>query len=161
MTRFLSNSDSDIAIAVAGTSRIVGVNKEKPTIYQFDIDYKDYGNVEGGFIEEAEIINITTDEECNMDGSDKSVNAQIISLKDNAATSTYTLVCQKYQDIITESDFDFIIDSDKENYDLSTEFAPTETGNYSVFIKSGVTIGATSTLNSAFTTGSPIIRSYL
>lgn len=153
VTRFLSNSDSDVVIAVSGTSRIVNINKEVPSKYTFKIDYESYGNTPSGIIEEGEIINIATDEECNEDGTDASINVQIISLKDNAPNMTYTAVCQRYQDIILEEDFDFVINEDKENYDLSTEFAPTTTGEYTIFIKSGVTIGATSVLNNAFTTG--------
>lgn len=153
ITRFLSNSDTDVAIAVAGTSRIVNINKEVPSKYTFKIDYESYGNIPIGIIEEGEIINVTTDEECNEDGTDASINVQIISLKDNAPKMTYTAVCQRYQDIIQEDDFDFVIDENKENYDLSTEFAPSNAGQYTIFIKSGVTIGATSVLNNAFTTG--------
>lgn len=154
ITRFLSNSDADVAIAVAGTSRIVNINKEVPSKYTFKIDYESYGNIPNGTIEEGEIINVTTNEECNEDGTDASINVQIISLKDNAPKMTYTAVCQRYQDIIQEDDFDFVIDEDKEDYDLSTEFSPASAGQYTIFIKSGVTIGATSISNNAFTTGS-------
>ena len=152
-TRFLTNSDNDVQIAVAGVNRIVNTNKEIPSIHTFNIDYENYRSTKNGIVEEAEIINVITDEECNEDGSDKSINVQILSLKDNAPTPTFTVTCQKYQDIIQESDFDFIIDEDKEDYDLSTEFAPASPGEYTVFIKSGVTIGATSTAVNAFTTG--------
>lgn len=152
-TRFLTNSDTDIQIAVAGTNRIAQLNKLPPKIYTFDIDYKDFGEVEGGLIEEGEIINVTSSESVDDNGDAKSENLQIISMKENPSENTYTVKAKLYQDIIVEADFDFIIDENKENYDLSTEFAPTEPGEYTVFITSGVTIGATSTSNTAFTTG--------
>lgn len=152
-TRFLTNSDTDIQIAVAGINRVSQLNKLPPKIYTFDIDYKDYGQIEGGLVEEGEIINVTSDEATDDNGDPKSENLQILSMKENPTKNTYTIKAKIYQDIINEADFDFIIDENKENYDLSTEFAPAEAGEYTVFIKSGVTIGATSVLGPAFTTG--------
>lgn len=152
-TQFLTNSDTDVQIAVAGAARKANLNVKVPEIFSFKIDYSKYGTIPGGKIEEGEIINVTTDKVVNDDGSPRSSNLQILSLKDNPKEATYTLKAITYQDIITAEDFDFVIDEDKENYDLSTEFAPSEAGEYTVFIQSGVTIGATSTAVKAFTTG--------
>lgn len=152
-TQFLTDSDIDIQIAVSGAARIANLNKAVPEIFTFKIDYSNYGVVSGGVIEEAEIINLTTDETVDDHGAPKSNNIQILSLKDNASEATYTVKAITYQDIINAADFDFVIDEDKENYDLSTEFAPVTAGEYTVFIASGVTIGGTSTSVDAFTTG--------
>lgn len=152
-TRMLTNSDNDVTIAVAGASSIVNTNKRIPEEWRFDIDYSKYGDLPNGKVEEGEIINVTSDEFTNDDGSPVSKNLQILSLKDNPSKGTYTLTGRLYQDIIAEDDFDFIIDEDKENYDLSTEYAPASAGTYRIFIATGVTIGATSTSNYAFTTG--------
>ncbi|MBL4795844.1 MAG: hypothetical protein JKY50_00365 [Oleispira sp.] len=152
-TQFLTDSDTDIQIAVSGAARIANTNKAVPEIFTFKIDYSNYGSVTGGVIEEAEIINITTDETVDDHGAPKSNNIQILSLKDNSSEATYTVKAITYQDVITPADFDFVIDEDKEDYDLSTEFAPASPGQYTIFISSGVTIGGTSTLVPAFTTG--------
>lgn len=152
-TQFLSNSDTDVQIAVGGASRRANLNTKAPEIFTFDIDSSNYGNVEGGIIEEGEIINVTTQNTVDDDGLPVANNLQILSLRDNSKNSTYTLKAITYQDIVNEADFDFVIDTDKENYDLSTEYAPTEIRQHVIFIKSGVTIGATSVSNIAFTTG--------
>lgn len=152
-TQFLSNSDTDVQIAVAGASRRANLNAKAPELFTFDIDSSNYGNVEGGVIEEGEIINVTTENTTDDDGLPVANNLQILSLKDNSKNSTYTVKAITYQDIINQDDFDFIIDTDKENYDLSTEFAPTEAREHVIFIKSGVTIGGTSVSTPAFTTG--------
>jgi hypothetical protein len=152
-TRLLTNSDNDVTIAVAGASSVVNTNKRIPEEWTFDIDYESYGQLADGVVEEGEIINVTSDEATNDDGTPVSRNLQILSMKDNPKQSTYTVTARLYQDVIAEEDFDFIIDEDKENYDLSTEYAPASAGTYRIFIATGVTIGATSTSNYAFTTG--------
>ena len=96
-----------------------------PEIYRFEIDYANYGQISTGKVEEAdEIKNVTTNQVINPDGTSRSSNLQILSLKDNPKKATYTVLAKTYQDIILEDDFDFVIDENKENYDLSTEFAP-------------------------------------
>lgn len=152
-TRFLTASDTDVSIAVGGAARIANINERPPLTYNFDIDYENFGTVPGGVIEEGEIINLTTSENVDSDGNPKSENLQILSLKDNPQQATYTVKAKLFQDIVNEADFDFIIDEDKENYVLSDEFAPLAPGEYTVFITSGTTIGATSTSNYAFNTG--------
>ena len=155
-TQFLSNSDTDIQIAVAGTSRVSNVSTTVPEIFKFKIDYSNYGEVAGGLIEEGEIINLTTDDTVDDFGAAKANNLQILSLKDNSKEGTYSVKAITYQDVINEADFDFIIDEDKENYDLSSELAPVSPGEYTVFITSGTTIGATTVASPAFTTGAQI-----
>ena len=152
-TQFLTNSDNDVQIAVSGTARDANLNVKPPEIYKFEIDYSNYGQTPSGKVEEAEIINVVSNEVVNPDGTPKSSNVQILSLKDNPTKSTYTVLAKTYQDIILEDDFDFVIDENKENYDLSTEFSPSSAGEYTIFIKSGVTIGSTNISIPAFTTG--------
>jgi len=152
-TQLLTNSDIDVQIAVAGAARTANTNVKVPEIFTFKIDYSNYGDVAGGKIEEGEIINVTTDEVVNDDGTPRSSNLQILSLKDNPKEATYTLKAITYQDIIAPEDFDFVISEDKEDYDLSTEFAPGSAGEYTIFIQTGVTIGSTAFNITAFTTG--------
>lgn len=152
-TALLTNSDNDIQIAVSGAARISNLNVKVPELFTFEIDYSKYGAVAGGLIEEAEIITLTTDKTIDDFGLPKSNNLQILSLKDNPSKATYTVKAETYQDIINEADFDFIINENKENYVLSDEYAPTEAGQYKIFVPSGVAIGATSTSNFAFDTG--------
>jgi hypothetical protein len=152
-TQFLSNSDTDVQIAVSGTAREASLNVKVPEIFTFKIDYSNFGAVTGGLIEEGEIINVTSNDTVDDFGLPKANNLQILSLKDNFKEATYTVKAITYQDIINEDDFDFIIDEDKENYDLSTEFAPASAGQYIIFITSGTTIGSTSVGVDAFTTG--------
>lgn len=152
-TRFLTNSDTDVGIAVGGIGRIANVNTKPPQEFTITLDYENFGLVNDGKIEEGEIINITTKDNIDDDGLPKSQNMQILSIKDNPAKATVTLVAQTFQDIVNADDFDFIIDESKENYVLSDEFAPTEVGEYVVFITSNVTIGATSVNDFAFDTG--------
>ena len=152
-SRFLTNSDNDVSIAVGGTARIANGNTRAPTEFIFDIDYENFGNVTGGKIEEGEIINVTTENNIGDDGQPKSENLQIISLKDNYDTATYTVKAILYQDIVDPTSFDFIISENKENYSLSSEFAPTVAGEYTVLIQSNVTIGSTDTAIPAFDSG--------
>lgn len=152
-SRFLTDSDIDVGIAVGGVGRTANVNLKPPKIYKFDIDYENFGLVNSGKVEEGEIINVTTGLVFDDDAVPISENLQILSLKDNPDESKVTVTAKVYQDIINAADYDFIIDEDKENYVLSDDFAPTEAGEYTVFITSNVTIGATSTNNFAFDTG--------
>lgn len=152
-SRFLTVSDTDVQIAVGGVGRLANINTRPPTIYEFDIDYSLFGDFEGGVIEEGEIINITSYESVDVDGNPKSENVQILSMKDNPKEAKYRVKAKSFQDIVNEADFDFIIDEDKENYVLSDEFAPVDAGQYTVFITSGTTIGATNTSSYAFNTG--------
>ena len=62
----------------------------------------------------------------------------------------YKIKSRYFQDPVFDADF--TISTNKENYDLSTEYAPAA-GHYTVLIDSGVTIGSTSTSIPAFTTG--------
>jgi len=151
-TDLLTNSDTDVAIAVASAAQTVNVNKDIPEQWTFEIDWSRYGSFGGGFIEEGELISVVSDRNQGTDGLPESRNLQILSLQDLPAVQRYKVTARRYQDVISASDFDFVIDSDKTDYDLSTEFAPTA-GHYKIFIASGVTIGATSTANPAFTTG--------
>ncbi len=152
-TKFLTDSDIDVSIAVGGISRLANINTKPPQEYTFTIDYEKYGDVSGGNIEEGEIINVTTELSIDDDGQPLSQNLQILSIKDDMKDKRVTVTAITYQDIISVDDFDFIIDTNKENYDLSTEYAPTEAGEYVIFIASNVTIGSTSVDNPAFTTG--------
>lgn len=152
-TKFLTNSDTDVSIAVGGISRTANVNTKPPQTYTFTIDYENYGDIAGGAIEEGEIINVNTELSIDDDGLPMSQNLQITSIKDDMKNKQVRVTAVTYQDIISVNDFDFIIDENKEDYDLSTEFSPTEAGEYIVFIASNVTIGATTVNNPAFTTG--------
>ena len=152
-TKFLTDSDIDVSIAVGGISRLANINTKPPQEYRFTIDYEKYGDVAGGNIEEGEIINVTTELSIDDDGLPMSQNLQITSIKDDMKDKRVTVTAITYQDVINEDSFDFIIDEDKENYILSDEYAPTEAGEYVIFIASNVTIGATSTANFAFDTG--------
>ena len=152
-SKFLTDSDNDVSIAVGGVSRIAGVNTKPPQEYTFTLDYENYGNVTGGKIEEGEIINVETELSIDDDGQPMSQNLQILSIKDDMKNKQVEVKAITYQDIISEQDFDFVIFENKENYVLSDEFAPTEAGEYTIFIASNVTIGATSVNNYAFDTG--------
>lgn len=152
-TKFLTDSDIDVSIAVGGISRLANINTKPPQEYSFTIDYEKYGDVAGGNIEEGEIINVTTELSIDDDGQPLSQNLQILSIKDDMKNKRATVTAITYQDVINQDNFDFIIDEDKENYILSDEYAPTEPGEYLIFIASNVTIGATSTANFAFDTG--------
>jgi hypothetical protein len=152
-SRYLTDSDTDVGIAVGGIGRIANVNQRPPQQYKFTVDYEKYGDVNGSRIEEGEIINATTELAIDDDGQPKSENLQIVSIRDDMENKRVTVTAKLYQDIVNQQDFDFIIDEDKENYVLSDYFAPTEAGEYTVFIASNVTIGSTSTSGFAFDTG--------
>jgi hypothetical protein len=153
-SKFLTSSDTDVSIAVGGVSRIANVNTKPPQEYTFTLDYESYGNVTGGKIEEGEIINVKTELSIDDDGQPMSQNLQILSIKDDMKNKQIEVKAVTYQDIINENDFDFVINENKENYVLSDDFAPNNAGEYTVFIASNVTIGATSVSNYAFNTGS-------
>jgi hypothetical protein len=152
-SKFLTSSDTDVSIAVGGVSRIANVNTKPPQEYTFTLDYENYGNVSGGKIEEGEIINVKTELSIDDDGQPMSQNLQILSIKDDMKNKQIQIKAITYQDVINEQDFDFVIFENKENYVLSDEFAPIDAGEYTVFIASNVTIGATSSEDFAFDTG--------
>jgi len=152
-SKFLTSSDTDVSIAVGGVSRIANVNTKPPQEYTFTLDYENYGNVSGGKIEEGEIVNVKTELSIDDDGQPMSQNLQILSIKDDMKNKQIQIKAVTYQDVVNEQDFDFVINENKENYVLSDEFAPTEAGEYTVFIASNVTIGATSTSSYAFDAG--------
>ncbi|ADM26705.1 phage tail fiber adhesin [Pseudoalteromonas phage H105/1] len=151
-SKFLTDSDNDVSIAVGGVSRIANVNKKPPQEYSFMLDYEKYGSVSGGVVEEGEIINVTTELSIDDDGQPLSQNLQILSIKDDMEEKKIKVTAVTYQDLINEDDFDFIIDESKEDYVLSNDFAP-PAGDYTIFIASNVTIGSTSTANFALDTG--------
>lgn len=155
-SRFLTDSDTDVSIAVGGIGRVANVNLKPPKTYTFTVDYESVGAVDGGLVEEGEIINLTTETNIDDDGLPMSENLQILSIKDNPDNKTATLKARLYQDIVNQADFDFIIDENKENYVLSDDFAPAA-GSYKVFVSSNVTIGATSTASFAFDTGTQAV----
>jgi hypothetical protein len=152
-SKFLTSSDTDVSIAVGGVSRIANVNTKPPQEYTLTLDYENYGNVSGGKVEEGEIINVKTELSIDDDGQPMSQNLQILSIKDDMKNKQVQVKAVTYQDVINEQDFDFVINESKENYVLSDEFAPTDAGEYTVFIASNVTIGATSSEDFAFDTG--------
>lgn len=152
-SKFLTSSDTDVSIAVGGVSRIANVNTKPPQEYAFTLDYENYGNVSGGKIEEGEIINVKTELSIDDDGQPMSQNLQILSIKDDMKNKQVQIKAVTYQDVINEQDFDFVIFENKENYVLSDEFAPVDAGEYTIFIASNVTIGATSSSNFAFDEG--------
>lgn len=148
---WLTSSPDDFIKGAAVAQRQIDRSKELPYEYEFDLDVENIGNTQGGEVDLGSVLNITTSKRCNPDGSPLSENFQITSIRD-MQKMLYRLTCVRYQEPISGTNIDFSITENKENYDLSTEFAPTEAGNYVIYIETGVVIGGTQG-NIAFTTG--------
>lgn len=149
---WLTNSPSDYAKGSAVVQKFIDRSEDVPVELQFDIDLESYGATQGGEVDLGAVINVSTSKVCDIYGNNQAKNYQITSIKQNPDFS-FRVTSMLYQEPISGVDIDFIINTNKENYDLSTEFSP-PAGSYTVYIEQGVTIGSTSTSTPAFTTGS-------
>jgi hypothetical protein len=110
------------------------------------------GDLDGGLrVELGSILNVSSSEILDVTGAPTSQLYQVLRInqKDDLL---YSIKARLYQQPVDTNEFDFVIDESKEDYDLSTDFAPVA-GNYSILIPAGVTIGQVSN-EVAFTTGS-------
>ena len=149
--RWLTNDNDDVIIGTSIAQRLLDRSSEVPEDAEFKLDVSSVFDTQDDIMDIGKIFSLSTSRSVNLDGSNKAVNHQLLSMKDNG-NMQYTLKSRLFQDPLEGFTADFIISESKENYDLSTEYAP-EAGNYVIFIETGVTIGSTSVLNPAFTTG--------
>ncbi len=149
--RWLTTSSSDVIKGTSIAQRTIDRVQDVPEIAEFDLDIESVFSTQGGTLELGSIINLSSSRLVNVDGTTKARNHQILSLKD-IGNMRYRVKSRLFQDPLLGVNVDFTISDNKEDYDLSTEFAPVA-GNYVVLIDTGVTIGSTSTSIQAFTTG--------
>lgn len=149
--RWLTNASNDITIGTSLAQRVLDRSEMVPEEFSFTLDVEDVFNTQGGSLQLGSIATISSSRRVNVDGSNLSTNYQILSMKD-LGNMKYKILSKLFQDPLQGVNIDFTISSNKENYDLSTEFSPVA-GNYVVLIDTGVSIGGTSVLIDAFTTG--------
>lgn len=149
--RWLTTSSSDVIKGTSIAQRVIDRNQDVPEIAEFDLDIESVYSTQGGNLELGSIINLSSSRVVEVDGTPKARNHQVLSIKD-LGNMRYRIKSRLFQDPIAGLTIDFTVTGNKENYDLSTEFAPVA-GNYTVLIDTGVSIGGTSPLISAFTTG--------
>jgi hypothetical protein len=148
---WLTTSNDDVIIGTSIAQRVIDRVEDVPIIAEFDLDIESVFSTQGGNLELGSIINLSSGRAVNVDGSNRAANHQVLSIKDKGGMR-YRIKTKLFQDPLAGVNVDFTISVDKEDYDLSTEFAPVA-GNYVILIETGVTIGSTSTSNPAFTTG--------
>lgn len=149
--RWLTNDSNDITIGTSLAQRVLDRSQQVPQEFGFTLDVEDVFNTQGGVFELGSVVTVSSSRRVNVDGSNLSTNYQILSMKD-LGNMKYKILSKLFQDPLEGVTVDFTISENKENYDLSTEFAPVA-GNYIILINTGVSIGATSTAFDAFTTG--------
>ena len=149
--RWLTNDSNDITIGTSLAQRVLDRSTKVPEEFNFTLDIEDVFNTQGGVLELGSIATIASSRRVNVDGTNLSTNYQIISMKD-LGNMKYKISSKLFQDPLQGVTVDFTISTNKENYDLSTEFSPSA-GNYKILIDTGVSIGSTSTTIPAFTTG--------
>jgi len=150
--RWLTSQAGDTAKGTAIAQRAIDRTKSIPKIASITLDAENVGDTQGGKLELGTIISLATSESQNADGSTKSELYQILKIQQKRDSMKHEVTARLFQDPIQGINIDFTISENKNDYDLSTEFAPVS-GSYTVLIDLGVTIGATSTLLPAFTTG--------
>ena len=150
--RWLTTSSADVIKGTSIAQRVIDRSQAVPKIADFELDVESVFDTQGGRLELGSIITLLSSREVEVDGSPKAQNHQILSLSD-LGDMRYKVKSRLFQDPIENITVDFTITENKEDYDLSTEFAPAA-GNYVVLIDTGVTIGGTVTGGNAFTTGS-------
>lgn len=148
---WLTTSNDDVLIGTSIAQRVIDRVEDVPIIADFDLDIESVFSTQGGNLELGSIINLSSGRAVNVDGTNRAANHQVLSIKDLGGMR-YRIKTKLFQDPLEGVNVDFTISDDKEDYDMSTEFAPAA-GNFVVLIDTGVTIGSTSTSNPAFTTG--------
>lgn len=148
---WLTISSADTTKGTAIAQRVIDRVEDVPIIAEFDLDIESVFSTQGGNLELGSIINLSSGRAVNVDGTNRAANHQVLSIKDKGGMR-YRIKTKLFQDPLAGVNVDFTISVDKEDYDMSTEFAPAA-GNYVILIETGVTIGATSTSNPGFTTG--------
>ncbi len=148
---WLTTSSADTTKGTSIAQRAIDRVEDVPIIAEFDLDIESVFSTQGGNLELGSIINLSSGRAVNVDGSNRAANHQVLSIKDLGGMR-YRIKTKLFQDPLEGVNVDFTISDNKEDYDMSTEFAPAA-GNYVILIDTGVTIGSTSTSNPAFTTG--------
>ena len=149
--RWLTNSNDDVLIGSSIAQVSIDRTDNIPQAISYILDVESVFDTQGSYLDLGSIYNLSTSRIVNVDGSNKSQTHQILSMKD-LGNMQYKIESKLFQDPIASVDVNFTINDNKENYDLSTEFAPVA-GHYVVLINTAVTIGSTSTSTPAFTTG--------
>lgn len=148
---WLTTSNDDVIIGTSIAQRVIDRVEDVPIIAEFDLDIESVFSTQGGNLELGSIINLSSGRSVNVDGTNRAANHQVLSIKDKGGMR-YRIKTKLFQDPLEGVNVDFTISDDKEDYDMSTEFAPAA-GNFVVLIDTGVTIGSTSTSNPGLTTG--------
>lgn len=150
-SRWLENTLDQNQIGSAISNRMVSRANNPPLDVTFDVDMSDVGELEDGQrVELGTILNVSTAEILDVTGAPTSQLYQVLKLN-QTDESKYNVKARLYQLPVDTGSFDFVISESKEDYDLSTEFAPAS-GVYSILIEAGVTIGQVNATD-AFTTG--------
>ena len=149
--RWLTNDSNDITIGTSLAQRVLDRSEQVPEEFSFTLDVEDVFTTQDSVMELGAIATISSSRRVNVDGTNLSTVYQVLSMKD-LGNMKYKVVTKLFQDPLIGVDIDFTITTNKENYDLSTEYSPAA-GAYTILIDSGVTIGSTSTAIPAFTTG--------
>lgn len=148
----LTTSSGDVLIGVAYAAGVIDQYRAVPWDMEFKCDASIIGSA-AGELQLGKLVSLEVRARQEKDGSIAPSLFEIQAIQGDPVDG-YTVKTRLYQSVVIESgDVDFFINTSKENYDLSTEYAPVSAGTYVVYIDYGVVFGATSTANKVFTTG--------
>ncbi len=138
---WLQNELNQNQIGSSISNRLISRANNPPIDVKFNADISDIGvRSDGETVRLGSILNVSTREVLNVDGSPSSNVYQVLSLNQIDSTK-HQVKARLWQLPVNDSDFDFTITESKEDYDLSTEFAPASAGTYSIYISPSVVIG--------------------
>ncbi len=149
--RWLTSDSSHVTIGTGIVQRMLDRTEKVPEEFRFTIDAESAFETQGSELKPGAIISIESSRTVEPDGSNSARSFQVLSMKD-LGNMMFDIRARLFQGILSTT-ANFTISTDKEKYDLSTEYKPTTPGNYVVLISQGVVIGSDTTSIPAFTTG--------
>lgn len=147
----LTSSSADYLLAAGAINRVISV-KEKPDIFECELDAESVGETQGDNLKLGSIVSIQSRENQDKTGLGSARLYQVLNISGDPFES-FKVKMKRYQ-LLEPSAYDFVIEPDTYiNYILTDHYNPTIAGQYTVYIKSGAIFGSSNNTLPAFKTG--------